>query len=88
MGRPSSKRPITTAIESLVAEGALPNTLLRKQNIELVRMRVHTLFPDFAGDHGLARETIANYLAQRFHMRRRLTGADESTVTAPQLQNR
>jgi hypothetical protein len=65
VGRPSSQGPITAAIRSLVAEGKLPNKLSRKQNIELVRVRVHALFPGhFAGDSGLARETIANYLAQ------------------------
>jgi hypothetical protein len=65
VGRPSSQGPITAAIRSLLAEGKLPNELSRKQNIELVRVRVHTLFPgQFSGDNGLSRETIANYLAQ------------------------
>ena len=65
VGRPSSQGPITAAIRSLVAEGKLPNKLSRKQNIELVRVRVHALFPGhFSGDSGLARETIANYLTQ------------------------
>ncbi len=67
VGRPSSQGPIIAAIRSLVAEGKLPNDLSRKQNIELVRVRVHSLFPNqFSGDSGLARETIANYLAQEF----------------------
>jgi hypothetical protein len=65
VGRPSSQGPITAAIRSLMAEGKLPNELSRKQNIELVRVRVHSLFPGhFSGDNGLSRETIANYLAQ------------------------
>jgi hypothetical protein len=73
VGRPSSQGPITAAIRSLVAEGKLPNDLSRKQNIELVRVRVHALFPDqFSGDSGLARETIANYLAQEVAAPRRM----------------
>jgi hypothetical protein len=86
MGRPSSKRTITSAIASLVAEGKLPNSLLRKQNIDLVRMRVHALFPGkFASDNGLARETIANYLALQFSMRRRSRKpTDFAIVTLPQ----
>jgi len=73
VGRPSSQGPITAAIRSLVAEGRLPNNLSRKQNIELVRVRVHALFPgQFSGDSGLARETIANYLAQEINPHRRI----------------
>src|ERR1700722_839360 len=65
VGRPSSQGPISAAIRSLVSEGKLPNRLSRKQNIELVRVRVHSLFPGrFLQDNGLRRETIANYLAQ------------------------
>jgi hypothetical protein len=65
VGRPSSQGPISAAIRSLIAEGKLPNRHSRKQNIELVRVRVHALFPGrFVQDNGLGRETIANYLAQ------------------------
>jgi hypothetical protein len=72
VGRPSSQGPITAAIRSLMAEGKLPNDLSRKQNIELVRVRVHMLFPgQFSGDNGLSRETIANYLAQEMIPTRR-----------------
>ncbi len=72
VGRPSSQGPITAAIRSLMAEGKLPNELSRKQNIELVRVRVHMLFPgQFPGDCGLSRETIANYLAQEMAPSRR-----------------
>ena len=74
VGRPSSQGPITAAIRSLMAEGKLPNELSRKQNIELVRVRVHSLFPgQFSGDNGLSRETIANYLAQEVVPARRAT---------------
>lgn len=72
VGRPSSQGPITAAIRSLMADGKLPNDLSRKQNIELVRVRVHMLFPNqFSGDNGLSRETIANYLAQEMVPSRR-----------------
>ncbi len=78
VGRPSSQGPITAAIRSLVAEGKLPNKLSRKQNIELVRVRVHALFPgQFSGDSGLARETIANYLAHELAVPHRVRAAVE-----------
>jgi hypothetical protein len=64
-GRPSSESAITAAVRSLIAEGMLPNAKMRKENITLVRARVHELFPShFPRDKGLAEETIAKYLAE------------------------
>jgi hypothetical protein len=66
-GRPTSKIAISAAIKSLIGEKRLPNTNSRKSNIELVRARVHELFPDqFPGDKGLKRETIGKYLLMEF----------------------
>ena len=66
-GRPSSKDAINAAIESLIAEGKLPNADTRKENITVVRARVHTLFPGkFRKDKGLKEETIGKYLALAF----------------------
>jgi len=63
-GRPSSKDAINAAIQSLTADGKLPNADTRKENITIVRARVHTLFPgQFPGDKGLKEETIGKYLA-------------------------
>ena len=63
-GRPSSKEAITDAIRSLIAEGKLPNADTRKENITIVRARVHALFPGrFPNDKGLKEETIGKYLA-------------------------
>ena len=62
-GRPSSKDAITAAILSLIADRKLPNANTRKENITLVRARVHKLFPGlFPADKGLAEETIGKYL--------------------------
>ena len=79
-GRPSSQLPIIAAIRSLVTDGKLPNALSRKQNIELVRVRVHEMFPgQFARDIGLARETIANYLAQEFSTNKRSSSSSHGS---------
>lgn len=64
-GRPSSEDAIIKAIRSLFAEGKLPASNLRKENIALIRERVRALYPSlFPGDKGLADETIAKYLAE------------------------
>ncbi|HEX4077500.1 MAG TPA: hypothetical protein VHX61_01315 [Rhizomicrobium sp.] len=64
-GRPSSKDAVTAAIRSLIAGGQLLNGKSRKENIAVVRARVHELFPSrFPKDRGLAEETIGKYLMQ------------------------
>ncbi len=63
-GRPSSADVIVTAVQSLLAEGKLPNTKTRKEKVRVIRARVREQNPAlFASDRGLAEETIAKYLA-------------------------
>ncbi len=60
----SSRGAIEAAIQSLVAERELPNNDLQKQNIELVRTRVHELYPgEFPKDRALSDESIRKALA-------------------------
>jgi len=64
-GPSSSRRAIEEAIRSLIADGFLPNHDLQKQNVELVRQRVHDLHPgEFPKDRGLSDETIRKTLTQ------------------------
>jgi hypothetical protein len=62
IGRPSSKHPITEAIQSLISDRSLP-TQSRKNDYELIRAQVHGLFPgEFPRNKGLSDKVIAKYL--------------------------
>lgn len=63
-GRPSSGREILAAIDSLIREQKLPNSKSQKQNNEIVRARVHEMYPGrFPDDRRLSSKTIAKYLS-------------------------
>lgn len=61
----SSQEAIENAVNSLIADGTLPNNNMQKQNVELVGQRVHQLFPgEFPHNRGLGRESIRKVLAK------------------------
>ncbi len=64
-GPPSSKFAIEEAIKSLIDDGTLPNHNQQKDNIEIVRVRVHELHPgEFPKSRGLSKESIREPLAK------------------------
>jgi hypothetical protein len=64
-GPSPSKAAIKEAIQSLIEQGRLPNHNQQKENVGLIRERIHELHPgEFPHDRGLGHESIRNVLSQ------------------------
>ncbi|MDE2165920.1 MAG: hypothetical protein KGJ66_06245 [Alphaproteobacteria bacterium] len=67
-----SSAEIEETIRWLIADQLLPNHDLQKQNIELIRKRVHELYPgEFPKDRGLSKESIRKALEKLIPRQRR-----------------
>lgn len=63
-GPPSSSVVIEQAVRSLIDQGQLPNHNQQKENVGLVRERIHQMHPgEFPHDRGLGHESIRKVLA-------------------------